>query len=433
VGRETGVLDGRASDLAGGETGADGHGIDLEGGVPDAKVSPPDQKIAPDQTPPTNAYYVSPSGNDSDPGTFAQPCKTLQAARSAMQGSSIKTTYLMGGVYPVSATLALGSNDAGESWLGYPGQTPVLDGGNAVNVVIRVDADDVTIRWLTVKNSTETGIFVQNAKNVTIDSNTITDINSTAWNQACIRVLGCSDSQISHNLVDTCHYVGIGVWHNADGNNNVVVDSNVVKNTCLSVADCGAIYAWNPKHSATGTQITNNIVGSYGNSTTGGRGIYLDDQLSNVTVTGNIVYGTGQWSLQIHGGDHNTLQNNIFDISAATQFGLYQDVVGGPHYGMTGNVFTCNIVWTSVTKTGAIWDYINESGATMALPSVSNNAYWSTSGTQLSNTGTITDSSPVVSNPNVVNPEQHVYDFQSSPPLGCFTPIDTSKIGPVPH
>jgi hypothetical protein len=94
------------------------------------------------------AFYVSPSGNDSAPGTLAQPFLTLQKAQSAMQGSaSIKTTYLRAGTYALSASTAtsncdggmgstaidLGSADSGETWSYYPPDgfgTAVLDGGS---------------------------------------------------------------------------------------------------------------------------------------------------------------------------------------------------------------------------------------------------------------------------------------------------------------
>jgi hypothetical protein len=443
-----GLADGASpADAAGDDAGSREDGTAPRDGTPadagSAEAATPPADAAPDTAanddagPPAGpAYFVSPTGSDSADGTSpSTPFRTLTKAQSAMQASATKTTYVMGGTYAMSATLTLDGSDAGESWLGYPGQTPVLDGANAINQALEVNADNVTIRWLTIKSCTESGIVVQGAQHVTIDSNTITDISSSDWNQAGIRL--CSSTyggRVTHNLIDTCGYVGIGVWAaGSESISDVLVDRNEIYNTCLSVADCGAIYSMDRGHIATGIQITNNVIGNYGNHATLGRGIYLDDQLSNVTVSGNIVYGTGEWALQIHGGDHHLFQNNVFDISEAPTLGLYQDDSPGQNYGMAGNVFTCNIVWSSTAPGSALWDYINQSGGSITLPDVHANVYWDTTGANLPNTGTIVDSSPTVADPRFVDPAQHDYAFQAGPPLPCFQAMDTSQVGPLPH
>ena len=131
------------------------------------------------------AYYVSPNGNDANSGTSASaPFKTLGKSQLAMRVSNIKTTYLMGGMYDLSAPLDLTAADSGQSWLGYPGQTPILDGGNSVERAIYISgpgdlaARDITVRWLTIQNFTKFGIAMHAVRNVTIDSNTVRNINS---------------------------------------------------------------------------------------------------------------------------------------------------------------------------------------------------------------------------------------------------------------
>jgi parallel beta-helix repeat protein len=164
---------------------------------------------------------------------------------------------------------------------------------------------------------------------------------------------------------------------------------------------------------------------------TGGRGIYLDDDLSNTTVRNNIVYGTGQWAFQFHGGDHNVLTNNIFDISGATKLGLYQDT-GAPTYGMAANSFSCNIVYSSAPPPAQLWDKYGLEP--VALPTVFDNLYWGASGA-LPNTGSIIDTSPTVSNPMFVAPASADYSFASGNPAAfCgFQPIDVSQVGPRPN
>jgi MYXO-CTERM domain-containing protein len=94
---------------------------------------------------PANAqatYYVSPQGNDCNPGSLAAPFRTLTKARdvvrtvnSAMTGDIV--VYLRGGTYPVSNTIAFAAADSGTKgfyvkYLNYPGETPLLTGGQSI-------------------------------------------------------------------------------------------------------------------------------------------------------------------------------------------------------------------------------------------------------------------------------------------------------------
>ncbi|MDG4785310.1 RICIN domain-containing protein [Micromonospora sp. WMMD1102] len=84
-------------------------------------------------------FYVAPDGNDSNPGTITSPFRTLQRARDVVRTVNANMTgdiqvYLRGGNYPVSSTIEFGAGDSGSNgyrvtYAGYPGETPVLDGG----------------------------------------------------------------------------------------------------------------------------------------------------------------------------------------------------------------------------------------------------------------------------------------------------------------
>lgn len=88
----------------------------------------------------TAAFFVAPGGNDSWSGRLAAPnadgtdgpFASLERARAAMRASDVKTTYLRGGTYRLGATLELGAADSGVSILAYPGETPVISGGESV-------------------------------------------------------------------------------------------------------------------------------------------------------------------------------------------------------------------------------------------------------------------------------------------------------------
>ncbi|GAA2153784.1 MULTISPECIES: RICIN domain-containing protein [Glycomyces] len=87
-------------------------------------------------------YYVSPNGNDSNPGTAAQPLKTLTAAQqrartAAATGDGDVTVNLLDGTYRLSAPLRFGAGDSGKNghtvtWKAADGAHPVVTGAQAV-------------------------------------------------------------------------------------------------------------------------------------------------------------------------------------------------------------------------------------------------------------------------------------------------------------
>ena len=382
------------------------------------------------------AFFVSPAGSDSNDGTSpTTPFKTLARAQAAMRASSsVKTVYLMAGSYDVTETLQLAGADSGESWLGYPGETPVLEGNNSSQRAIDIGGDDITIRWLVIQNFTQIGIAAANVSNVTIDSNTIKNITSTAWGQSSIEIAGTfANGRITHNLVRGSGYCGIeGNAFAGDDISNVLIDSNAVYDTMLTVSDGGAIYFMDRGHSGAPMTISNNVIGGYGNLSNGSRAIYLDDMISNVTVENNIAYGSGEWTVMFHGGDRNVFRNNIFDISQAAYVGIYQDCPSSGDFGMNNNEFTCNIVYSSAPPPYELWDYYTSGSAPIALPNVHDNVYWGTNGA-LPNHGTIVDSSPIQADPHFLDPANANYGFQYGPPAACFQVIDPSHVGPLPH
>ncbi len=88
-----------------------------------------------------NTIYVSPDGNDSNPGTIEKPLATIQAAMQAVrnlktQSDSLQgiTVYLRQGVYNVSQTLEFNQKDAGSdshpvTFKGYKNEEVIISGG----------------------------------------------------------------------------------------------------------------------------------------------------------------------------------------------------------------------------------------------------------------------------------------------------------------
>jgi len=90
----------------------------------------------------TNVLYVSPGGNDANPGTQSEPIKTLQHAQSLVRALNQNMTgdltiYLENGVYRLSQALSLGATDSGTNghnviWSAAPGAHPVLSGATQI-------------------------------------------------------------------------------------------------------------------------------------------------------------------------------------------------------------------------------------------------------------------------------------------------------------
>jgi hypothetical protein len=57
--------------------------------------------------------YVSPTGNDADPGTQPRPVRTLQHARDLARAQKAYTVILLGGAYRLTEPRRLGPEDSG--------------------------------------------------------------------------------------------------------------------------------------------------------------------------------------------------------------------------------------------------------------------------------------------------------------------------------
>jgi hypothetical protein len=92
--------------------------------------------------PPSSAFHVAPGGSDANPGTFAEPFRTIGRAQQAVRSingsmSADVTVYLRGGEYTLESGLVFSSPDSGSNgfdviYAGWPGERPVLHGGQRI-------------------------------------------------------------------------------------------------------------------------------------------------------------------------------------------------------------------------------------------------------------------------------------------------------------
>lgn len=83
-------------------------------------------------------YFVSPSGDDANPGTFERPWKTVMRAAQSVADPAQATLYLRTGTYQVEVPPTPGktnsnvlriTNTSPRRWMAWPGDKPVIDLG----------------------------------------------------------------------------------------------------------------------------------------------------------------------------------------------------------------------------------------------------------------------------------------------------------------
>jgi len=404
----------------------------------------------------SDAFFISPSGDDNNPGSFDRPFATLERAQDAMRNNATrKTVYLRAGIYKQMKTLQLTAEDDGQKWSFYPPEgynTAVLDASE--------------MPFSACRNSNV--IFIQGGSRITIDGlrirsfkrgGGITIHGGPAYPD--IRAGGCfvygrtrpaHDNIVSNNIIHDVGdgadnrypwgwFAGIAAWgdvKNTTINNNVVYDvggvgiligllqagpkggldgasirNNAVYNTnrAPKAGDLGGYYVIDRTATSTGIVLKNNYLRDYGDPTRRIKGLYLDDGASNVEIRGNLVLGSGTWAVQIHGGNRNRIAGNIFDLGNSDRQWvlLYQNASGRRGTAnMTGNVFETNLIVADVGSTAGLDGSVYYSGYSpkgFEYPAVRSNIYWNyRPGIELPHQGDIRDASPQVADPKLGKP-----------------------------
>lgn len=94
---------------------------------------------------PHQFYYVSPNGNDNNPGTIENPLATFEGAQQLVRGFKKDspqlpvTVYFRGGKYYRTQSAIFTSEDSGSknglvTYMAYPGEQPIVLGGKKLNL-----------------------------------------------------------------------------------------------------------------------------------------------------------------------------------------------------------------------------------------------------------------------------------------------------------
>jgi YVTN family beta-propeller protein len=113
--------------------------------------------------PEASVFYVSPSGNDSWPGTLDQPFKTINKGAGVLAAGD--TLYVRGGTYLETVNIGKsGTAAAPIKVMAYPGETPIVDGNNYAipsstwGVLFAVNGNYVQVAGFEVRYSNWMGV-----------------------------------------------------------------------------------------------------------------------------------------------------------------------------------------------------------------------------------------------------------------------------------
>jgi hypothetical protein len=298
--------------------------------------------------PPTNGdFFVSPSGNDSNPGTIDLPFATIPKAISVATAGNI--IYVRGGAHAYSSTIRFtnsGTAGAMIELLAYPGEHPEIDfstqpyGSSNRGFLFPTNGSYWHIKGLEIHNAGDNAIKVEGSHNV-FDQLVLHHNGDTGLQIGFAHETSNDGSMGSSNLVLNCdsylnydsdnrgsdadgfacklhpgagnRFVGCRSWKNSDdGWDLFETDSSVVLSNCWS---------W---HNGDATQYT--VVG--GSFQGNGNGIKLG---------GN---GTGGSSVGVHYAYNCVAFNNNFP--GRTRHGFDQN----SHHG--GNVLYNCAAWNNL-------------------------------------------------------------------------------------
>lgn len=290
-----------------------------------------------------SAYYVSPSGSDSNPGSISRPWRTISKAASV--ASAGDTVYVRGGTYAEQVTLyKSGTASSPINFQAYPNETPAITGNSlgmtSWSALVSISGSYITFSGFEVSYSSYIGLIIkgthdvvdrayshhnqQNGIIICGDYNTVQ--NSRVWRNALANEYNASSGGYSTGLSAARDADGVTdyavirnniVWENwGEGistyeANQIIVDGNISHDNLTA-----NIYI----SDTTNAMVQNNLVymdpSSYVYGKNSNVGIMMGDEKytppsANITVINNIAYGNHRnymwWQGSQGGGMNNVL------------------------------------------------------------------------------------------------------------------------------
>ena len=323
-------------------------------------------------------YYASPSGNDSNPGTHAQPFRTV--SRGIQAANPGDTIVLQDGTYPADTPYGGGSTNGWLLWINKSGtsgspitlqaehkQMAILDCGNAYNspqtgcmgyIYLGNPAPAYWVFQDLVFTRTYDIAFLVNASNAAHD----------------IAVKGCMFDQIGQHA--TSITTGMDGVYVSQGNYNMTFDGNVFHD--IGRVTAGSTYPFND------------------------HALYLHS--TNTMVMNNVFYGfVAGWGVQTALGFGGVIANNTFAFTSPNDGGQVM------LWDVDSNVSVENNIFYNPPLGVALNSY----SFTPASCTLSHNLVY---GGTLGGISACTASNTVVANPNFVNAAGDNFQLQAGSP-----------------
>lgn len=329
-------------------------------------------------------FYVSPTGDDTDPGTFEEPWLTIQhACETATAGS---TVYIFAGTYEEQLNMEVsGAEGAFITFTSYNNEEVIIDGGATGSQTVLLNIEDQSyiridgLKFTNAVGNFSIGIIVQgSSSNIQILNNDISGINFSAnfmdvptssdnTNPLVIygndelsmepgdALLAISGILINGNSIHDCRTgfsEGLTVNGNVDG-------FDIIGNTVFNISNIGidAAGGYNVSppggtdFARNGTILANTVFNCKTPSPLPvAAGIYVDGG-QNILIEHNIVHDCGRgYEIGCEQQDAETfgitLRNNIAYRNTHAGIGIggynYSDDPMDP--GTTGKVVACEVL-----------------------------------------------------------------------------------------
>jgi len=276
-------------------------------------------------------YYVSKSGNNTNPGTPSQPWATIQKAASTMVAGD--TVYVRAGTYYEQVTLAnSGTSSAKITYAAYPGETPIIDGTGVT---------PFDWNW--------GGLFyIGNKSHIVVNGLTIQNafVSSGSPGVAGILMENSGDNTITNCVIYNTRSSGIGVWNSTNSSNakTYITYNNISQAVNGGIEECISI------GSSSYVDVSYNAVHGGVNLPDGGEGIDVKEASSYVDIHHNTVYDLpGDVAIYVDAysstlSNVNVYSNSVYDVGYGIGIACEQ--------GGTANNISIynNVVRTSSTK-----------------------------------------------------------------------------------
>ena len=297
-----------------------------------------------------SGFYISPTGNDNNPGTIAAPFLTLVRAQQAMRAAPVadKVAYLLSGTYTITSPIALNSQDNGETWTTYPGapaDSAVLVNGSSnsklFDIIYNSSVQNLTFSNLTFDGGSSGGnaIFIDGtANNIHVQNNLFrnhfngSDLyiynsdniyfqDNTSGPNELEPVAGhVTDNKahsgifITDNNISGFNRFGVELQQNSAGYfQNVHIDRNVVNISAHGNPVGNEVFSLVSGPSPLGNTV-------WGNTVTGVRGdnqVFLELSANNTSVEQNSV-SQMDWGISFSSTLGSEVENNTFtNVGAA--------------------------------------------------------------------------------------------------------------------